>query len=96
MGFIGDGKNCSPDPCYECDLNAVCQTNKYGLKQCVCKPGYRGDGESCEKIDPCEKCHEKAYCKGGAYSGNMCVCKPDYEGDGENCTPVSSKMKFQN
>jgi len=57
------------------------------MKQCVCKPGYRGDGESCEKIDPCEKCHEKAYCKGGAYSGNMCVCKPDYEGDGENCTP---------
>ena len=92
-GYIGNGKKCERDPCYDCDAKATCQTTKYGGKQCVCKAGYRGNGKSCEKIDPCEKCDDNAICKGGAYSGNMCVCKPDYEGDGETCTKVSNTTK---
>ena len=32
-----------PDPCEKCDENALCEEDK-----CVCKPGFSGDGETCE------------------------------------------------
>merc|ERR1739848_452469 len=79
-GYVGNGKNCHPNPCSYCHKNAGCYN---GI--CKCKSGYAGNGKDCKKIDPCAKCSEYATCR-TSYSGGICSCKDGYEGDGETCT----------
>uniref|UniRef100_A0A1B0DDW6 Uncharacterized protein n=1 Tax=Phlebotomus papatasi TaxID=29031 RepID=A0A1B0DDW6_PHLPP len=65
-----------------------------GSYECVCKPGYDGDGHTCEeKSVSCAEediCDEHATCK---YDQNerssVCVCDPGYEGNGRTCYVVA-------
>ncbi len=37
------------DPCDQCAPEAMCvASNNEGLEECVCRPGYKGDGKDCE------------------------------------------------
>jgi alpha-tubulin suppressor-like RCC1 family protein len=71
-----------------CAQKAVC-VNTLGSYQCVCPPGYDGDGTSrCSDIDECssgvDRCHVNAQCSNtdGSYE---CSCLPGYFGNGKMC-----------
>ncbi|XP_028404123.1 neurogenic locus notch homolog protein 1-like isoform X1 [Dendronephthya gigantea] len=80
------GPNCEVDRCLKCDpVNAWCN-----LGQCVCKPGFTGNGYQCtfrssvspKKANVCILCHPvKAFCM-----DNTCHCKSGFVGDGYQCT----------
>ncbi|XP_068706631.1 uncharacterized protein [Montipora foliosa] len=74
-----------------CHVNATCN-NTLGSYQCICKPGYSGDGETCRDVDECTAsspvCHANATCNNtlGSY---RCTCKPGYAGNGKTCRVIS-------
>ncbi|XP_033008798.1 signal peptide, CUB and EGF-like domain-containing protein 2 isoform X2 [Lacerta agilis] len=72
----------------DCHPDAICQ-NTPKLYKCTCKPGYSGDGKTCEDIDECDNdfnggCVHECFNIPGNY---RCMC---YDGfmlaqDGHNC-----------
>jgi len=74
-----------------CHYNARC-INTIGSYQCVCNPGYTGNGYRCKAVDENEckmgthQCDEYAQCVNtiGSYT---CNCVEGYEGDGYKCQP---------
>ena len=46
--FLTDVNECNSSPSL-CDVNAQCMNSK-GSYTCSCKPGFSGDGKSCQKI----------------------------------------------
>eukprot|EP00054_Salpingoeca_dolichothecata_P030843 m.254431 g.254431 ORF g.254431 m.254431 type:complete len:1047 (+) comp26731_c0_seq15:89-3229(+) len=71
-----------------CHIQADC-INTVGSFNCVCKPGFIGDGVSCSDFDACLdfQCHPQATCTdifGGDISelGRTCTCNPGFYGDG--------------
>ncbi|XP_048735098.2 IgGFc-binding protein-like [Ostrea edulis] len=74
-----------------CHFNGLCGMND-GVRQCVCKEGYSGDG-----VNECKKlcggkylCHKNARCDNG-----MCQCNNGLFGDGilscqESCTCMAT------
>ncbi|KAJ7344448.1 hypothetical protein JRQ81_000398 [Phrynocephalus forsythii] len=72
----------------ECHADAICQNTPKSYK-CMCKPGYSGEGKTCEDIDECDNdfnggCVHECFNIPGNY---RCAC---YDGfmlarDGHNC-----------
>eukprot|EP01088_Endostelium_zonatum_P002500 TRINITY_DN1307_c0_g1_i1.p1 TRINITY_DN1307_c0_g1~~TRINITY_DN1307_c0_g1_i1.p1 ORF type:complete len:912 (-),score=135.45 TRINITY_DN1307_c0_g1_i1:123-2756(-) len=79
----------------KCSINANCR-NTNGSYECVCKPGFEGDGIRCVDIDECStgiaKCHQHADCINtvGSY---MCRCRPGFRGDGFNCEDINECLR---
>uniref|UniRef100_A0A669EM17 Signal peptide, CUB and EGF-like domain-containing protein 1 n=1 Tax=Oreochromis niloticus TaxID=8128 RepID=A0A669EM17_ORENI len=75
----------------DCHIDALCQ-NTAKSYNCICKPGYKGDGTQCEDMDECENdynggCVHECINIPGNY---RCMC---YDGfmlahDGHNCLDV--------
>uniref|UniRef100_H2TE92 Signal peptide, CUB and EGF-like domain-containing protein 1 n=1 Tax=Takifugu rubripes TaxID=31033 RepID=H2TE92_TAKRU len=75
----------------DCHIDALCQ-NTLKSFNCICKPGYKGDGKQCEDMDECENdynggCVHECINIPGNY---RCTC---YDGfmlahDGHNCLDV--------
>ncbi|XP_050299870.1 nidogen [Anthonomus grandis grandis] len=76
---------------HNCDSNAQCH-NTEGSYQCLCNPGFEGDGKICSPVNTCANisCRENAQC---VQSGEVaeCRCLPGFRGDGLNCQPVTSQ-----
>ncbi|XP_032080788.1 signal peptide, CUB and EGF-like domain-containing protein 2 isoform X1 [Thamnophis elegans] len=72
----------------DCHPDAICQ-NTLKLYKCTCKPGYSGEGKTCDDIDECDNefnggCVHECFNIPGNY---RCIC---YDGfmlaqDGHNC-----------
>uniref|UniRef100_A0A7N8YMZ8 Signal peptide, CUB and EGF-like domain-containing protein 2 n=1 Tax=Mastacembelus armatus TaxID=205130 RepID=A0A7N8YMZ8_9TELE len=89
------GPNINMDECAEgsddCHIDALCQNTPKSYN-CICKPGYKGDGKQCEDMDECENdynggCVHECINIPGNY---RCTC---YDGfmlahDGHNCLDV--------
>ena len=82
-------------------MSEVCENNAYLTyancysPDCVCKPGYHGNGFlNCTDVDECHQehnlCHKNADCINteGSY---QCVCRNGYQGNGTVC----DSMKHQ-
>lgn len=92
MGNVGlaDVDECV-DGSDDCHIDALCQ-NTAKSYNCICKPGYKGDGKQCEDMDECENdynggCVHECINIPGNY---RCTC---YDGfmlahDGHNCLDV--------
>uniref|UniRef100_A0A8D3E101 Signal peptide, CUB and EGF-like domain-containing protein 2 n=1 Tax=Scophthalmus maximus TaxID=52904 RepID=A0A8D3E101_SCOMX len=75
----------------DCHIDALCQNTPKSYN-CICKPGYKGDGKQCEDMDECENdynggCVHECINIPGNY---RCTC---YDGfmlahDGHNCMDV--------
>ncbi|CAL8088069.1 unnamed protein product [Calicophoron daubneyi] len=83
-----------------CAPNAFCLPHKQA--ECICKPGYFGDGRHvCKEITPltdecANLCDQSAMCiermdtgfrKKKQVLSHICVCRPGYAGDGFTCQP---------
>jgi alpha-tubulin suppressor-like RCC1 family protein len=72
----------------DCDKDAVCIDTPEFFR-CECKPGYRGDGNSCSDIDECAEgahdCDDNASCS-NAPGSYQCACKDGFAGDGTACS----------
>uniref|UniRef100_A0A4W5QV60 EGF-like domain-containing protein n=1 Tax=Hucho hucho TaxID=62062 RepID=A0A4W5QV60_9TELE len=89
MGNVGlaDADECS-EGTDDCHIDALCQNTPKSFN-CICKPGYKGDGKQCEDMDECENeynggCVHECINIPGNY---RCTC---YDGfmlahDGHNC-----------
>uniref|UniRef100_A0AAQ4P9R7 Signal peptide, CUB and EGF-like domain-containing protein 2 n=1 Tax=Gasterosteus aculeatus aculeatus TaxID=481459 RepID=A0AAQ4P9R7_GASAC len=96
MRYLNVGqRGASPTSCAEgsddCHIDALCQNTPKSYN-CICKPGYKGDGKQCEDMDECENdynggCVHECINIPGNY---RCTC---YDGfmlahDGHNCQDV--------
>jgi hypothetical protein len=74
----------------ECHAHATCHRRPDGI-ECVCNPGFEGDGIRCRDIDECatgtHRCDVHASCTNteGDY---FCTCDEGYDGDGFTCSPI--------
>uniref|UniRef100_A0A8C3AI56 Signal peptide, CUB and EGF-like domain-containing protein 1 n=1 Tax=Cyclopterus lumpus TaxID=8103 RepID=A0A8C3AI56_CYCLU len=92
MGNVGlsDADECA-EGSDDCHIDALCQNTPKSYN-CICKPGYKGDGKQCEDMDECENdynggCVHECINIPGNY---RCTC---YDGfmlahDGHNCQDV--------
>ena len=79
---------CSDDAKNDCDANAHC-IELDGSFDCLCKPGYVGNGRTCSDENECGdetlfQCDPNSQCFNlvGTY---RCQCIAGYEGDGKTC-----------
>ncbi|KAF3704850.1 Signal peptide, CUB and EGF-like domain-containing protein 1 Precursor [Channa argus] len=87
MGDVADTDECA-EGSDDCHIDALCQNTPKSYN-CICKPGYKGDGKQCEDMDECENdynggCVHECINIPGNY---RCTC---YDGfmlahDGHNC-----------
>ncbi len=87
-----DGDACTDaDTCQSgtCSAGAGCNGNATcGSDGCSCKPGYEGNGFTCQAVDFCglnlDNCDANATCTNvpGSYT---CACDAGYHGDGASC-----------
>jgi alpha-tubulin suppressor-like RCC1 family protein len=90
-GSGGSGAAFAIDECKTgtatCDPHADC-VDTPAYYQCVCKPGFQGDGKTCADVDECQAfladCDPNAACTNtpGSYT---CACPPGFSGDGQTC-----------
>ncbi|XP_048587787.1 neurogenic locus notch homolog protein 2-like isoform X2 [Nematostella vectensis] len=92
QGYIGSACETDVDECYpghyNCHQDATC-ANTIGSFACTCKPGYTGNGVSCEDIEECSSgsnnCHRDHASCANTIGSFACTCKPGYTGNGINC-----------
>ncbi|XP_061570846.1 signal peptide, CUB and EGF-like domain-containing protein 1 isoform X1 [Cololabis saira] len=87
---LADVDECAEDS-DDCHIDALCQNTPMSYN-CICKPGFKGDGKHCEDMDECENdynggCVHECINIPGNY---RCTC---YDGfmlahDGHNCLDV--------
>uniref|UniRef100_A0A8C4PZD7 Stabilin 2 n=1 Tax=Eptatretus burgeri TaxID=7764 RepID=A0A8C4PZD7_EPTBU len=94
MGQLCDRStvSCGPSGRF-CHVHAECQSREGDL--CVCKPGYRGDGATCEPFNPCNDpgnggCHSNADCFSSGNGQALCTCIKGWTGDGRECYPIDN------
>ncbi|XP_022786256.1 uncharacterized protein LOC111326510 [Stylophora pistillata] len=88
LGFTGQDCLSDIDECSEgthsCDINADC-SNTDGSYECICNPGFHGDGRNCEDIDECatntHSCSADHLCNNtdGSFSCTSFTCKEIYD-----------------
>ena len=85
-------------PPLTCPVNATSPEGSTSIKQCVCKPGYRGDAS---QGTPCSPCPPDTFCSGGLInlcsanalappmsdSADDCACVPGFYGPPSSCQP---------
>ncbi|CAL8324172.1 unnamed protein product [Lota lota] len=76
-----------------CHAHADCDFSQ-GLAQCVCKPGYQGDGIMCVERDPCALplrggCGKNAKCIKMGPSVHVCQCLAGWALDRDECQPIN-------
>jgi len=68
-----------------CDPNATCEGG-----QCICNPGYVGDGRTCTLCYGSNVCGANYACPGGATCNT--TCNPGYQLVASACVPVVTKI----
>ncbi|XP_078374426.1 uncharacterized protein LOC144657969 [Oculina patagonica] len=75
----------------DCSSNADC-SNLVGSFECTCRPGFNGDGKTCQDINECSiaatnNCDQSADCTNtdGSF---QCTCRDGYSGDGTACQDI--------
>ncbi|CAH1796300.1 unnamed protein product, partial [Owenia fusiformis] len=76
-----------------CDPAANCITDQFGFDYCECKPGYTGDGLTCDDINECKPdelnpCSDDATCI-NTFGSYLCECNVGHTGDGITCTSTN-------
>ncbi|XP_064604743.1 stabilin-2-like isoform X2 [Liolophura sinensis] len=89
-GYWGENCEMKKNVCLRhalvCHAHSVCVKDSTRTS-CVCKPGYEGNGVSCQEIDPCLRadrggCHPQATCKKTGPGMHQCTCDQGWVGDG--------------
>ncbi|KAG7277653.1 hypothetical protein CRUP_025338 [Coryphaenoides rupestris] len=101
VGWKGVLCNETVDPCRAgnggCSPSAVCKRTQPGRRDCVCRPGYSGDGLVCVEINPCLDgtggCHANADCIHAGPNKTLCTCHQGYTGDGQKCELIDLCLK---
>ncbi|XP_073245796.1 uncharacterized protein [Porites lutea] len=101
-GFWGDAtKKCEAQtPCLRalphCDvpIKAECRHLPDNTFECVCKPGFTGDGFLIECVDVDECLNKEDYCSKHAVCSNLlgsfsCQCKDGFKGNGFECEDIN-------
>uniref|UniRef100_A0A8C5FQV0 Stabilin 2 n=1 Tax=Gadus morhua TaxID=8049 RepID=A0A8C5FQV0_GADMO len=83
---------CGPNVHF-CHANADCDFSQ-GPAQCVCKPGYQGDGIMCVERDPCAApsrggCGSNAKCIKTGPKTHVCQCLKGWAMDQDECQPIN-------
>ncbi|XP_062863681.1 stabilin-2 [Trichomycterus rosablanca] len=86
-----------------CGSNQICHVHadcifSMNTNQCVCKPGYMGDGLSCIHDDPCTwttngGCGDNAKCIKTGEGKHRCECLSGWKQDGDECQPVNNCLE---
>ncbi|MDH5672520.1 MAG: hypothetical protein OEZ06_10250 [Myxococcales bacterium] len=75
---------------FVCDDNADCIDEPVGYS-CRCRPGYRGDGASCQDVDECQEathsCDDNGVCE-NTIGSFTCICIDGFESDGLSCLDI--------
>uniref|UniRef100_A0A3P8UTH8 Stabilin 2 n=1 Tax=Cynoglossus semilaevis TaxID=244447 RepID=A0A3P8UTH8_CYNSE len=77
-----------------CHAHADCVFSQR-TTQCVCKPGYQGDGITCVESDPCAPplrggCSVNAKCMKTGPNKHVCQCLTGWREDGDDCQPINN------
>ncbi|KAL2088083.1 hypothetical protein ACEWY4_016911 [Coilia grayii] len=99
-GFTGrfcerQTRPCGPVP--YCHAQASCDFNA-GAVQCVCNPGFKGDGITCIETDPCALptrggCGPNTKCVKTGPGTHVCQCLSGWKADGDECQPVNNCLE---
>jgi hypothetical protein len=72
-------------------VNATCTPSASNARTCACKPGFSGNGVTCDDVDECQSanggCDANAICTNTTGS-RSCACASGYTGNGMTCTLV--------
>ncbi|XP_040200207.1 stabilin-2 [Rana temporaria] len=84
---------CGPLVTY-CHAHAECEYSKK-TPNCVCKPGFEGDGFHCKETNPClnsenRLCSVNAECIPLGSGAHKCVCRTGWTGDGLDCSEINN------
>uniref|UniRef100_A0A803TMD2 Stabilin 2 n=1 Tax=Anolis carolinensis TaxID=28377 RepID=A0A803TMD2_ANOCA len=79
-------------------LQAECIKTGPGTHECVCQPGWTGNGRDCSEINNCllpnfGECHSNATCLYIGPGQNDCECKAGFRGNGYECESVNSCLE---
>jgi hypothetical protein len=94
-GFLDRAGRCVPenDECQQsnpCSADADCldPSNDANDVTCTCKPGYAGDGRTCNQVDACANnpCGAAGTCTPGAPGQYTCTCGTGYISTGKTCS----------
>jgi len=95
-GFLDNQAGVCVPASDECSTTSVCApdaicfdpSNAAGDVTCTCKPGFAGDGKTCDPVDPCadNPCGEgRGSCVAGSAGTHTCTCSPGYVATGSTC-----------
>ncbi|GAA6102753.1 stabilin-2 [Tachysurus ichikawai] len=85
-------------PTQICHIHANCLLEQAGEQNCVCEPGYMGDGFQCVHEDPCTwslngGCGDNARCVQLGKGRHKCECLSGWREDGDECQPVNNCLE---
>ncbi|XP_069486024.1 stabilin-2 [Ambystoma mexicanum] len=92
--------SCGPLITY-CHAHALCDFSR-NIPECVCKPGYDGNGVDCVEVNACtsssngDVCNSNAQCTQVSVGVHKCVCLQGWTGDGLDCQPINNCLRPDN
>ncbi|XP_065844505.1 uncharacterized protein [Oscarella lobularis] len=88
MPAIPDFDECSNN-ISDCHVNATCENILYSYI-CTCKPGFTGNGTSCEDINECNyACNKEGQNCSNTFGSYECACRSGWTGNGSVCVDVN-------